>query len=193
MKPYYRLNFPVKQFINDDIDLSDFPKTFEPFADGTPRLWGVKYYPNEKILTQEFIDFLASLDFHPPHTHIFMGPPQTELFIHKDAPSSPTNAWAFNFSWGTDSSEMRWYEINEGQAPVVKHTLTDRYVDTWTADQCTLIDRAEMRLTATLVRVDLAHHAVNMGTTTRWSASVRDQHFWTWKEAVKFFEPWIVE
>jgi len=191
MKTFYRLNFPVAQFIKDNIDFDDFPRTFEPFADGTPRLWGVKYYPNEKILTQEFINFLHELDFHPPHTHIFMGPANSELFIHKDAPSDPRNAWAFNFSWGSESSEMRWYHINDSETPVVKHTLTNRYVDTWTADQCTLIDRAPMLLTPTLVRVDLAHHAANMGNTVRWSASVRDQHNWTWEEAVEFFKPWI--
>jgi hypothetical protein len=192
MKPYYRLNFPVKQYILDNIDLSDFPRTFDPFDDGTPRLWGVKYYPNEKILTPEFIDYLDSLDFHPKHTHIFMGPPESELFIHKDAPTHPKNAWAFNFSWGTDSSEIRWYQVDDAETPVIKHTLTNRYVETYTRDQCRLIDHAPMLLTPTLVRVDLAHHAVNMGSTTRWSVSVRDTHDWTWEEAVEFFQPWIV-
>jgi len=193
MKPYYQLNFPVKQFIKDNIDFSDFPMTFEPFADGTPRLWGIKYYPNERILTQEFIDFLASLDFYPPHTHIFMGPPQSELFIHKDSPSDPTNSWAFNFSWGTDASEMRWYEINADEPPVIKHTLTNRYVETWSKDQCKLLDKFTTQLTATIVRVDLPHDAANLGLTTRWSASVRDQKNWTWEEAVNFFKPWIIE
>jgi len=211
MKPYYDLNFPVSKFILDEVKVN-YPTDFGKFADGSPRKWGLVYFPEEQVITQEFIDFLHSIgmrngdsDFklgehnnapsvvgtNTKQVAVFKGKPETSLFIHQDSPSTPTNSWGINFSWGAANNEVRWYAVNDGEKSNELRSVTNRVVDTYTTDQLVLIGSKVMTLKPTLIRVDIPHHGVNLDTTYQWTASIRDSKEWTWEQAVEFFKPWI--
>lgn len=201
MKPYYDLTFPVSKFILDEPDLEGYPTEYGFFPDGSPRIWGLVYWPEEKILTREFIDFLHSIGIRDKHHEnpstditkvaVFKGIPNTQLFIHKDSPSTPTNSWGINLSWGAAESEMRWYDVNENEEPKVITSVTNRRVDTYTEDQLTLLDKKTIKLRPTLIRADIPHHGVNHSSTVRWSVSIRDHKSWTWEQVVEYFKPWM--
>lgn len=202
MKPWYDLDFPVTKFILDDVTVQYYDD-FPPNEDGSHRPWGVRYFPQELILTQEFIDFLCSIgvrdgkelhytDYNEKMLSLFRGEPNNQLFIHQDSPSTKYNSWGINLSWGCEESEMRWYKIKENIDPKILNVLTGRKVDVYTEDQVDLVAAHKItKLRPTLIRGDIPHHAVNYGKTLRWSVSIRDQKKWTWEDAVEYFKPWI--
>jgi hypothetical protein len=192
-KCFYELKFPFDSMLRHDLDLSWYPESFPDYEWGEKRIWGLQYPKIESILSQDAIEFFSSIGFQsnmagPGTVNLFRGDPGVVMGIHHDM--GPR--FSINYSWGSLDNDMVWYEFKTTNPKTYsKPSTTGRPTDYFYPEDLNEVGRVKISM-PTLVRVDLAHHAVNMGSTTRWGVSVRDPHDWTWEEAVEFFQPWIV-
>jgi hypothetical protein len=198
MKPFYKLDFKLDKYILDNPILPTQEELPEYFSDISK--WRTIRYDQSKLLTQEFIDFLTSINIRTEsneyfnHTKVILakgGPYSTLPDIHVDYPKV---GWGINFSWGSPNNEMLWYNIKEGQdatvVPVLSNGLT---VPTYTEDQLNFITSTPITLQPTLVRVSIPHYCINHDNSDIWSITIRDTKRWDFDGAVNFFKRWIVE
>ena len=190
---HYKLNFPVDNWVKRDIDLGWYPAEFPPTPWGEKRNWALQYPPSDTVLSTEAIDFLKKIDVLPsvdgPNTvNLFRGDPVSDMHIHLD----PGPRFSINYVFGTENSDMVWYEAGPNTQTRLWTSVTGRKAMSWHQEGMIEIDRVRM-IGLMLVRIDVPHNIQNYSTDTRWCAAVKDRtKDWTWDQAVEFFKPWIV-
>jgi len=193
---FYRLQFPIDNWLNPNLDLSWYPDTFPDYEWGEKRIWGLQYPKIDTILSREAVDFFRSIGFEsnmagPDTVNLFRGNPASTMGIHHDMGPK----FSINYSWGSSHSEMAWYRFKTANPRTYsKPSTTGRPTDYFYPEDLELIDSAEID-TPTLVRTHIPHHVINHDTKNyRWCVTLRNlSNKWTWEQAVDFFAPWIVE
>jgi len=191
---YYKLNFPVKNWIKEDIDLSWYPSEFPPYDWGEKRIWALQYPPIDKLLSIEAIEFLKDIGYEsnvsgPNTANLFRGDPGAHMGIHHDLGAK----FSINLCWGSNDSEMIWYrKLVDNPKTYSKPSTTGRPTDYYYPEDLEEVGRSEITV-PTLVRTEIPHHVLNHDPINhRWCVTLRNLTYgWSWQQGVDFFKPWI--
>lgn len=156
-------------------------------------LWDIYIIKPEDLVSQECLDFFNSIGLSLYNCHLFRGPKGSACGIHVDGHDSHKPIWAINWIFGSNASEMIWYDaLVEGTQ---SYTSAETAYQTWKSDQVKKIDVLKFDQTQrgpVLVRTDIPHRVVNNDMrNVRWCLSLRaEKSFNSWNDVVDYFKPY---
>lgn len=102
-------------FIDLNIDInpvkSEHTRFTDPFSFSDSKNFGhVIFYPVNKFINSELINFYHSLGIETRFAECFFSPADSFSVIHRDAPRRPCDITKINWCYGGRGSTMNWYK-----------------------------------------------------------------------------------
>jgi hypothetical protein len=196
-QPWQILNIDISNAVRSDFN---FDKLFDEseFKDGQAGIWRFERKYFTMLLNQEWIDKMHDAGLMVQAALLFYRKP---YYFHHEAHVDV--AWtgelcssAINWTIDPeDNSEMIWYDVSLDSASTGITQANTKYFY-WPNEQVEgkIFASKCIGTKPTLVNVSVAHNVV-VRDRPRWCISVRlgKEEPKTWKEAVDFFKPFIVE
>ena len=196
-QPWQTLNIDVSNAVRNDFD---FDKLFNEseFKNGQAGIWRFERKHFTKLLSQEWIDQMHALGLMVQAALVFYRKP---YYFHHEAHvdvswTGDLCSSAINWTMDPlDDSEMIWYDVSIDTAKTEITQANTKYFY-WPNSEVEgkIFASKRIGVTPTLVNVSVAHNII-VRERPRWAISVRlgQSEPKTWKEAVDFFRPFIVE
>ena len=196
MKNYATLNVPC------EIKRDSFDPRLVPLDDR--QHWPFSVLNPPECLTDQALDFFGGVFGTDVMCQLHKGKPNQVMPIHIDGRVYPDGIlrcprdWAVNIHWGSTSSEMFWYELNDtakNKLPKSSNSnnLHPGYSPMWEDTDVIEIDR-HVLVGPTLINICIPHHVKNYDTlNTRWALTIRaaDSKL-TYEQAYQLFKPYML-
>jgi hypothetical protein len=201
-KNWYQLNINIDNAVRKDFDIN---KLISESGQQNPKsvlMWAWEKHEVNKIVTDEWIEYMSSLGLDIYLIKIFYRRPYTtDLGGHIDDTDYKGEKMDVAVNWiiGQDDSQMIWYDINNDAVGLDRLTpVNDRY-QLFKFEELTEIERHTIGNTPTLVRVNVPHSIELNSDTPRISISVRledrklpNNEYKKWDQIVKQFRNFII-
>lgn len=148
-------------------------------------------------LSTELLTLLASHNLMVYYSEIFYTHPHDKIIIHADA-VTPPDSCKLNWVYELEPTEMRWFNITDGQQLKCKNNLIGgQYYTIDDESKYELVYTHKMQK-PTMVNVSVPHDVVNNTDYPRWCVSVvvkdaADHHRISWSKLKERLERYIIK